>query len=59
MALVDGQLVAAMKRTLTDAQVRFDLRPYRPLTPAQRDALEQAAARYADYLHVDARLTVE
>jgi len=59
MALVDGQLVAAMKRTVTDARVRFDLRPYRPLTPGQRDALEQAAARYANYLQVDARLTVE
>jgi hypothetical protein len=59
MALVDAQIVAAMRRTITGAQVQFDLRAYRALTPGELDALSQAATRYAEYLHLDARLLVE
>ena len=58
MALIDGQLVAAMRRTIAPGQVRFDLRPYRPLTDAQIDALDQAAERYGRFLRLDARLTL-
>ena len=58
MALVDAQLVAAMRRTVTAKQVRFDLAPYDALTPAQRDALESAAARYGRFLGLDARLVL-
>jgi hypothetical protein len=57
MALVDAQLVAAMKRTVTGTQVQFDLRPYRALTPAELDALDQAAQRYGEYLQLKHRLT--
>ena len=57
MALVDAQLVAAMRRTIANDHVRFDLRPYRALTPAQIEALDQAATRYGQYLRLDARLT--
>jgi hypothetical protein len=58
MALIDAQLIAAMRRTITPDQVRFDLRPYRPLTPAQTDALHQAAERYGQFLRLNARLTL-
>ena len=58
MALVDAQLVAAMRRTITRDHVRFDLRPYRPLTPAQINALDQAAERYGRFLQLRARLTL-
>jgi hypothetical protein len=58
MALIDAQLVAAMRRTITGAQVRFDLRPYGVLTPGQVDALEQVATRYGTYLGLDPRLVV-
>jgi hypothetical protein len=58
MALIDGQLVAAMRRTIAADHVRFDLRPYRPLAPAQIDALEQTAQRYGRFLRLDARLTL-
>ena len=58
MALVDAQLVAAMRRTVTATQVQFALRPYATLTPHQLDALERAAARYADYLRLTPRVTV-
>ena len=50
MALVDGQLVAAMKRSLTADRVVFDVRPYRRLSAADLEALEAAAARYGWFL---------
>jgi hypothetical protein len=50
MALVDGQIVAAMKRTVTDTAVAFELRPFRELSSGDVDALEAAAARYGDFL---------
>jgi len=58
MALVDAQLVAAMRRTITRDHVRFDLRPYRPLTPAEIDALDQAAERCGQFLKLGARLAL-
>jgi hypothetical protein len=58
MALVDAQLVASMRRTMASDHVRFDLRPYRSLTPAQVEALHLAARRYGRYLHLEARLTL-
>jgi hypothetical protein len=57
MALADAQLVAAMRRTITAGRVDFDLRPYRPLTSPQLRALEQAAARYGEFLQLEPRLT--
>jgi hypothetical protein len=60
MALVDGQMVATMKRTVTPRRVRFALTPYdgRPLSAADRTALEHAAARYGSFLGVEAELVV-
>jgi hypothetical protein len=58
MALVDAQLVAAMRRTITPGHVRFDLWPYRALAPAQIDALDRAAERYGQFLRLSARLTL-
>ena len=50
MALVDAQLVAAMKRTVTADHVIFELRPYGPLCAADMAALETAAGRYGTFL---------
>ena len=58
MALVDAQLLAAMRRTIAPGHVRFDLRPYRALTPPETEALEQAAKRYGEYLGLTAQLTL-
>ena len=58
MALVDAQLLATMRRTITHDHVHFDLRPHRALTPPQIEALDQAARRYGDYLRLKARLTL-
>jgi hypothetical protein len=57
-ALVDAQLLAAMRRTIAADQVRFDPRPYRALIPAQLDALDQAVRRYGEYLRRAARLNL-
>jgi hypothetical protein len=58
MALVDAQLLAAMRRTIAHDHVRFDLRPYRALTPPETEALDQAARRYGEYLRLKGRLTL-
>jgi hypothetical protein len=58
MALVDAQLLAAIRRTIAHGHVQFDLHPYRALTPSQIEALDQAARRYGEYLQLKARLTV-
>jgi hypothetical protein len=58
MALVDGQLLATMRRTIAPDNVRFDLMPYRTLNPHEVDALDQAANRYGDYLRLKPRLTL-
>jgi hypothetical protein len=58
MALVDAQLLAAVRRTVANDHVQFDLRPYRALTPRQIEGLDQAARRYGEYLRLKARLTL-
>ena len=58
MALVDAQLLAAMRRTIAHGHAQFDLRPYRALTPPETEALEQAAKRYGEYLGLTAQLTL-
>jgi hypothetical protein len=58
MALVDAQLLAAMRRTIANDHVEFDLRPYRALTPGEAEALDQAARRYGEYLRLTARLAL-
>jgi hypothetical protein len=50
MALVDSQMVAGMRRTLTPSRVTFELSPYRPLSDPERSALAEAAARYGRFL---------
>jgi hypothetical protein len=57
MALVDAQLLAAMRRTLTPDRVVFELAPYRDLRRREVAALRRAADRYGEYL--DRAPTVE
>jgi len=58
MALVDAQLLAAMRRTIANDHVQFDVRPYRALAPVEIEALDQAAGRYGEYLRLKAQLTL-
>jgi hypothetical protein len=58
MALVDAQIVAAMRRTVANDHVEFDLRPYRALVRHEVVALEQAARRYGDYLRLKSFLAL-
>ena len=57
-ALVDGQLLAWMKRTLARDRVDFALTPLRPLEDDEVDALHEAAERYGAFLGLPARLTM-
>ena len=50
MALVDGQLVATVRRAVTGERVRFDVHPYRRLRSAEIEALRDAAGRYGQFL---------
>ena len=58
MALVDAQLLAAMRRTIAHDHVQFHLRPYQALTPLDIEALDQAASRYGEYLRLAAWITL-
>jgi hypothetical protein len=53
MALVDGQLLAGMKRTVGPKAVTFEIRPHRALRPRETKAIQDAAARYAEYLGLE------
>ncbi|MGZ5401038.1 MAG: winged helix DNA-binding domain-containing protein [Nocardioides sp.] len=50
MALVDGQLVASMKRTVSAAKVTFALQAHDSWRPEHLAPVEQAAARYGAFL---------
>jgi hypothetical protein len=56
MALVDAQLVAGMKRTVTAKTVTFTLHPHRTLQEHEVEAIGDAAARYGAYLGLDAKV---
>lgn len=58
MVLVDGQLVAAMRRTLSARRVTFQLRPYASWNGSARSAVGEAAARYGAFLGVEPVLDV-
>ncbi|MFB7892781.1 winged helix DNA-binding domain-containing protein [Microbacterium sp. NPDC056044] len=57
MALVDGQVVAGMKRTLTTRAVTFEIRMLRHLSPEEKNAIQDAAARCGRFLEREPRLT--
>jgi hypothetical protein len=58
MALVDAQLVAGMRRMLTAKAVTFALHPLRELRTSELTSIREAAARYGDYLGLEARVEV-
>lgn len=58
MALVGGQLVGGMKRTLHAARVRFDVSAHRPLSAYERSALDAAAERYGRFLGLEPEVVV-
>jgi hypothetical protein len=56
MALVDAQLVAAMRRTVDAEAVTFSVRPHRALDARELEAIRDAAARYGEYLELEPRV---
>jgi hypothetical protein len=59
MALVDAQLVAGMKRTVSAKGVTFSIRPHRTLRGREIEAITDAAGRYAGYLGLEARVEID
>ncbi|WP_022894398.1 winged helix DNA-binding domain-containing protein [Agromyces subbeticus] len=59
MALIDGQLLAGMKRTVTPKAVTFEIRPHRVLASAEAAAITDAAERYGAFLGLEARVDLE
>jgi hypothetical protein len=59
MALVDGQLLAGMKRTVGPKEVVFALRPHRTLTSRELASIRAAARRYGEFLGLDARVDID
>ena len=59
MALVDAQLVAAMRRTVNSKAVAFSVRPHRALHAHELEAIRDAAARYGEYLGLEPRVELE
>jgi hypothetical protein len=57
MALVDGQMVAGMKRAMGKGGVTFALTPFRDLATEEAATLQEAADRYGTFLGVEARLS--
>jgi hypothetical protein len=58
MALVDGQMVGDMRRTVKPGSVRFDVRLFRLLTGDESDALHEAADRYGQFLDLEPALVM-
>ena len=59
IALVDGQLVAAMKRSVTAKAVTFAIQPHRALEQREREAIQDAAARYAEFLGLEPKVELD
>jgi hypothetical protein len=59
IALVDGQLIGTARRTISSQRVRFDVRPYRPLRPAEAGALSDASRRYGEFLGREPDLAIQ
>jgi hypothetical protein len=47
---MDGQVVGTWKRTIKKGAVVITPAPFRPMTAAERDALESAAQRFGRFL---------
>ncbi len=58
LLVVDAQIAGTVRRTVRPSSVSFEVTPYRPLTAAERRALDTEAADYGTYLGREAVLTV-
>ena len=48
--VIDGVVTGTWKRTFKKGAVVIEVAPFRPLTPAENDALSAAANRYGEFL---------
>ena len=59
IALLDGQIGAAMTRRIAPKEVVFDLAPFRALDARERAALDVVAARYGQFLGRVGRVVID
>jgi hypothetical protein len=59
IALLDGQIGAAMTRRIAPKEVVFDLAPFRALDACERAALDVVAARYGQFLGRVGRVVID
>ena len=58
MAMVDGQMVGGMRRTVAADRATFEVTPFRPLAEDEVTQLVDAAERYGAFLGREAELTI-
>ena len=58
MALLDAQLVAAVKRTVATRAVVFDVHPYASWPPRAEPVLRRAARAYGSYLGLEPQVRI-
>ncbi|MGG5257705.1 winged helix DNA-binding domain-containing protein [Phycicoccus avicenniae] len=58
LLVVDGQIAGAVRRTVRPSVVTFEVTHYRPLTAAERRALDAEARAYGAHLDREARVTL-
>jgi hypothetical protein len=56
--VLDGRVAGLWKRTLSPKAVTVNVRPFRPLTPREREALAKEAERYAAFLELPLKLVL-
>jgi hypothetical protein len=56
--VINAQVVGSWQRVIEKDEIMLQVAPFQPLTPSERQALEDAAARYGRFLGRQPRLTV-
>jgi hypothetical protein len=56
--IIDGRLAGGWSRTINGNNVKIEVAPYKPLTPAQTRAVSNAADCYGEFLGLPASLSV-
>lgn len=58
VVVINGEVRAVWKRTLEREAVRIVVAPFRPLCPAEADAIRAAADRYGRFLGLEAKVAI-
>jgi hypothetical protein len=56
VVLIDGQVAGSWKRTLRVKSIEIEVHPFRPLTPAENDAIHRAAGAHGRFVGLAPRV---